>query len=149
MNSLISHELDHPGAADTLRGLARAYSDARKPSYRLSTSPLSFAQYLLKSHLVYTKPLCSICPHGDGTTDRRHTVADCPEAKQHCPEALALFLASPANAGKYFMAVEPGQAIPADVVRPLRTDRYGSQPAAPTAPAATAALKRPRPTNIH
>lgn len=153
MSTLLLHELDHPGAGDTLHGLARAYSDARKPSYRLATTPLAFCQYLLKSHLIYTRPLCSICPHGDGTTDRRHTVADCPEARQHCPGPLATFLANPVNTGKSFMAVEPGQPIPADTVRPRR-DRCDPRPAASPAPAAThatpaaQATKRQRPANI-
>lgn len=148
MTSLITHELDHPGATDTLHGVARAYSDAKKPAYRLATTALAYCQYLLKSHLIYTRPLCSICPHGDGTTDRRHTAADCPEAKAHCPAALATFTANPANTGKSFMATEPGQPIPADTVRPRRNDRCESAPAAPPVPAATNTTKRPRAANI-
>ena len=154
MHALICHELDNPGAADTLHGLARAYSEARKPDYRLATSPLTYCQYLLKSHLIYTRPLCSVCPH-DGNADRRHPVTECPEVQKHCPGALALFCANPANTGKYFMAAEPGKPLPADTVKPRRNDRCDSRPPAPPAPAApaptaaaAAAPKRPREHNI-
>lgn len=145
MNQLILHELDNPGKPDTLHGLTRAYSDARKPSYRLATSPLSCSQYLLKSYLIFNRPLCSICPH-DGGSDRRHVAADCPELKKHCPAALQTFLANPANAGKGFLAVEPGQPIPHGTATTKR--KCDSTPAVPQPPAATHASKRPKPANI-
>lgn len=145
LNQLITHELDNPGKPDTLHGLARAYSDARKPEYRLATNPLSFSQYLLKSYLIYTKPLCSICPHSGGS-DRRHTAADCPEVAQHCPEALKAFLSNPINTGKGFLAVEPGKPIPQDAAPTKR--RYDPKSAAPETPAATEPAKRHRPANI-
>lgn len=146
MDSLIAHELEHPGQPDTLHGLAQAYSDARKPPYRIATSPEACCQYLLKSHLVYTRPLCSLCPH-DSTHGRDHFAADCPELKKYVPEALRVFLANPANAGKGFLAAEPGRPIPEAVMKPKR-DRYDPKSATPTAPTDAHPQKRSRAANI-
>lgn len=146
MDALITHELHNPGKPDTLHGLARAYSNARQPTYRVATSAEACCQYLLKSHLIYSRPLCSICPH-DSPHGRAHTAADCPELKQHAPEALRAFLANPVNTGKGFLAGEPGQPIPEGVMKPKR-ERYDPKPSAPAAPADASTHKRTRPANI-
>lgn len=147
MAAMLTHELDHPGQPDTLHGVVKAYVNAKKPTYRLPATALTICLALLKSYLIHARPMCLLCPH-DSTCDRRHFVDACPEVLQHCRPALEAFRANVANAGKGFLAVQPGQPIPQDVVKP-RKDRYAPPSGAPPPPAAPKpGAKRERPAHI-